>query len=80
MFGLQKYLNKIYNVKWFFLPCDLKKLEEMFFVSFKEERNYYMIDEIHYSYIDILLALENMDFELLKCGEDVKIKILKLSI
>ena len=78
MFGFQKYLDKLFQIKWYCLPCDLLKLEKQLYVEFKSENNYFLIETIHYSCIDILIGLETIDFELIKKGDDIKLKILKI--
>ena len=78
MFGLQKYIYLIDKIKWYF-PSQLKdELEQILYVDFGFDKTHYYIQKVKFSYVDILLGLEDLDFELTKSGEDVMIKILKI--
>ena len=78
MFGLQKYVNKLLEVKWYF-PAHIKdELEKIVYAEFSKEDNHYVLKNILYSFVDILLALEGLDFDLVKKGDDVEIRILKI--
>ena len=57
MFGFQKYLDQIYQIKWYFDAKDLEDIEHMLYVKFKSETDYFLIDRILYTYVDILLGL-----------------------
>ena len=78
MFGFQKYLDQIYQIKWYFNASDLTDIEQLLYVTFKSQNDYYLLDRIHYTYIDILLGLEEMEFEFTKQTDDLKLKILKI--
>lgn len=78
MFGFQSYTDKLYKIKWYCLPSDLLKIETTLYVQFKQENNYFLIEKIHYSPLDILFGLEQFNFELTKNGDDIEIKILKI--
>ena len=78
MFGFQKYLDQIYQIKWYFDAKDIEDIEHMLYVKFKSENDYYLLDTIHYTYIDILLGLEEMEFQFSKQTDDLKLKILKI--
>ena len=78
MFGLQKYLNKLYEIKWYFKKSDWSDLESLLFVEFQPKEDYYVITNVKYTYVDILLALEDMDFTLKKEKNEYKIMILKI--
>ena len=78
MFGLQKYINKMLEVKWYF-PDKLKnELEQIVYAEFTKQEDHYILKNIMYSFVDILLALEDMDFELIKNNNDIEIRISKL--
>ena len=78
MFGLQKYINKMLEVKWFF-PSHLKdELEQIVYAEFVKQEDHYILKNILYSFVDILLALEDLDFELIKNEDDIEIRISKL--
>ena len=76
MFGFQKYLDKLYKIKWKINPDDLSNIQEILLVQFKKLQNYYMIDEIGYSYLDILIGLEDIDFNMTKKDDEIIIEIL----
>ena len=76
MFGFQKYLEKLYNLKLYFDASVLSSLEELFCVKFKQENDYYLISEVYYSYIDILLGLEKLDFIMNKKDDEVIVHVL----
>ena len=78
MFGLQKYLDQIYQIKWYFNESDLKDIESILFVKFKSENDYFLLDTILYTYVDILLGLEEMEFEFSKQNNDLRLKIIKI--
>ena len=78
MFGLHKYLDKIYDIKWIMKDNESKILEELMYVKFIKQNGYFLIKEIHYTYIDILLALEGIDFEINKKNNEVELKIIKI--
>ena len=81
MLGLLKYTNKLFDIKWIFSENDKSELEDLLYVEFNEkhpQNNYFCIKNIHYTYIDILLGLEELDFILTKKGDDVRLEITKI--
>ena len=78
MFGLQKYLDKLYSIQWNFNKNNLHDIEQILYVKFKPENDYFLLDEILYTYVDILLGLEDIEFEFLKKGNDLILKINKI--
>ena len=78
MLGFNKYLNKLYELKWEFNEDDKNILEEILLVEFDKKNNIYIIKNVIYTYIDILLGLEELDFTLTKSGEDCVIKIIDI--
>lgn len=78
MFGLHKYVDRLFKIQWYFDPKQQQTLEDTLFITFKQQNDYFLIESIHYTFIDILLALERMDFELIKQSNDLKIKINKI--
>ena len=78
MLQLHSYINKIYNIQWYFNSSQKKDLERLLFVKFEKQNDYYLIKTIEYTYIDILCALREMDFELSKINDVLKLKILKM--
>ena len=78
MLQLHSYLNKLYKIQWYFNEKDKLDLESLLFVKFKQVNDYYLINNVQYTYIDILLGLEDMNFEIIKTDKEVKLKILKI--
>ena len=76
MFGLNKYANKIFEIKWIFNPDKIEDLEKLLMVQFEDRNSHFVIDEIGYTYIDILNGLEKLDFVLSKNGSEIMIKII----
>ena len=78
MFSLHKYLDKIYQIKWFMTEEQKNTLENNLFVVFECENDHFIIKEIHYTYMDILLGLEKIDFYLEKVGDNLCMNILNV--
>ena len=78
MLQLHSYLNKLYEIKWYFDEKDLSDLQTLLFVRFERNEDHFKIKSVQYTYADILLGLEGMNFELNKNNNEVKIKILKI--
>lgn len=78
MFGLQKYAQKLYDIKWKFDETKLDDIEHMLYVKFKKENDYFMLETILYTYVDILLGLEDCDFDFIKQNDDYILKINKI--
>jgi hypothetical protein len=78
MFGLHKYLDKLFKIKWYFEKKDQPILEEILLVEFKENDDNFLVEKVHYTYVDILLGLEEFDFTITKKDEDIKLKINKI--
>ena len=64
MFALNKYMNKLYKVKWEFDPSKKSELEELLVVEFEQDGDskYFKIKTVEYTYFDILIGLENLDW------------------
>lgn len=75
MFGLQSYIEKIYDIQWYFKDIDKIQLQQYLNVSFKKENDYYVVDDIIYSPFDIVNALNDIDFTFIKTGQVLKLKI-----
>ena len=78
MLGFQKYSTKLFQVKWYFKPELKPKIQEALLVDFKQCDDYYKLDEIFYTYIDVLEGLEDMDFIIEKKGDNISLTILKI--
>ena len=77
MFGLNKYINKISQIKWKFNDSEKKDLEELFCVEFKKDNEgFYRIEKIIYTYVDIVSGLEEVDFRLVKTQDNFVLTIL----
>ena len=76
MFALNSYLDKLYQIQWKFNIEKLEELEELLFVEFKQnDKGYFVIKTIHYSAIDILQGLEEIDFVLSKVQNEIIIEL-----
>ena len=75
MLGLNKYINKLTEVKWEFDDKDKQLYEDAFLVKFEKKDKYYYIKTIEYTYVDILTGLEELSFTLIKKDNEVKIKM-----
>ena len=78
MLQLHSYINKIHKIQWYFNDKDKRDLESLLFVKFEKENDYYKIKTIEYTYIDILLGIEEMEFEFSKQNNEIKLRILKI--
>ena len=78
MLQLHSYLDRINEIKWYFNDMYRRDLESLLFVEFERIENYYVIKKVKYTYIDILLALEEMDFEIIKTNKEIRLKILNI--
>ena len=78
MFGLTKYLDKIYQIKWYFEPTCLNDMEGLLFCKFTrdEDNDYYTLQSIHYTYVDILFGMEELNFTFSKNNDDYIIRVL----
>ena len=76
MFTIHTYLNKLYDIQWYFHDNDKNELEHILYVGFEKVDDHYKIKQVHYTYVDILLGLEHIDFELIKTKNAIKIKML----
>ena len=76
MFALNKYLEKLYEIKWKFSADKQKNLEELLFVEFQQKENgYFVINKIIYTAIDILLGLEELDLVITKVKNEIILEL-----
>ena len=76
MFALNKYLNKLYEIKWKFNPDMLKDYEDLLFVTFEQKQEgYFVIQSILYTYVDILQGLEELNFVISKVENEIILEI-----
>ena len=74
MFGLSPYIDKIFEIEWQFPAKDKKDLESLLFVEFEETpQKTFKIINVKYTYVDILLGLEELDFQFIKNKDNYKI-------
>ena len=79
MFGFHKYLDKLYDVQWIFDEQHKNDLEDLMFVEFEPiQDNKFCVKKIRYTYVDLLLGLEELDFEIKKTQDTITLKILNL--
>lgn len=77
MFGTEKYRKRIHEIKWYINDGDINDIQDLLFVEFKRVNNeYYLIDKIHFTYVDILCGMEELEFDITKRNKEYKIKIL----
>ena len=76
MFALNNYLDKLYKVKWKFNKDMKNDLEDLLFVTFKTDGDYFTLDTIKYTVVDLLLGLEELDFKLTKNESEMILQIL----
>lgn len=72
------FLNKLYEIKWKITQSQADILASKFYVEFKQENDYYMIDKILYTFVDILIGLFDIDFELIQQNGEMTVNILKM--
>lgn len=78
MLGFQKYLNKLYDVHWIFDEQHKKDLEDLMFVEFEQKDGYFCVKKFKYTYVDLLLGLEELDFKIKKTQDTITLKIINL--
>ena len=78
MFGVQKYFNMLVDSKWYFDENEKTDIEDLLYVDFKKEQDYFKLKKIRYTVMDILLAIEDMYLQITKNNNEIKIKILKI--
>jgi hypothetical protein len=76
MFGLQKYMDKLNDIEWYFPDDWLQSLEEIMYVEFEKCNDHYRLIKIKYTYVDLLLGLEEMDFNIKKINDKISLTIL----
>ena len=70
MFGITTHLEKIYKIKWKFDEKFVESLEKDLYVEFEKRDDYFQIKKVLYSYIDILLGLEDINFTFTKKDDE----------
>ena len=77
MFALNKYLEKLYEVKWKFSADKQKNLEDLLFVEFEQKDDgYFVINKIIYTAIDILVGLEDLDLVISKVKNNITLELI----
>ena len=77
MFGLNKYVTKLHNIKWKFNPDLQKDYEDLLFVTFEEKQGYFFIQSILYTYVDILQGMEELNFVISKVENEITLEIVE---
>ena len=76
MFGFNNYIDKIFEIEWSFPAKDKADLESLLFVEFeKTPQKTYKIINVKYTYVDILLGLEELNFKFEKMNDKYMIVI-----
>ena len=75
MFAIHSYMEKIYDIQWYFNENDKSYLEGFLHVTFERENDYYVISDILYSALDIIIALNDLNFEFKKMEQIYKVII-----
>ena len=78
MLQLYSHIHKVHKIQWYFNDSDLNDLESLLYVKFEKLNDYYVIKSVDFTYLDILCALEDLNFELTKIKDVMKLKILKM--
>ena len=78
MFGLHKYIGLIPKIKWIFEPEQQEVLQDVLLVDFKHYDGYYQIEKIHYSFMDIVMGMEDIDFNLKWRQDNIEIEIINI--
>lgn len=63
-----------YKIRWFFDESNKIKLEELLSVNFIQVNHYYVLDS-NYTYIELLLGLNELDLKMTKNKNNVEIII-----
>ena len=76
MFGLNKYIDKMYEIEWEFKQSEKQDLEALLFVEFEPTLDKtFKIKTIKYTYVDVLIGLEELDFKFTKNNDKYTIQI-----
>ena len=77
MFGLNRYVDKLFEIKWKFDSEKRELYEDLFFVEFEDTGDgYFKLKTVVYTYMDILSGLEEVDFVLSKNNGKITMEIL----
>ena len=72
-------MDRFSHIQWDIQDSDVETLEHKLYVQFKKHTDgFYRISDISYTYIDILIGLEDVDMTLVKRGDLIRIKICKI--
>ena len=75
MFSLMSYTDKVYEIKWYIDDKLVDELEQLMYVKFKKENEYYLLEEVFYTYSDILTGLINFNFVFVKKADHYSLRI-----
>ena len=78
MLNIANSIDRLMKVKWI-IPDEskVKDLEALLNVEFeKSNEKYYLIKNINYTALDVIFGLDELDFAVVKRGEEITVKIL----
>lgn len=75
MFGFTSYISKLHQIEWHFPNHMLDAIGQDLFVTFTAYDDHFKINEVLYSYIDILMGLEGYNFTINKIQDVMTITI-----
>ena len=78
MFTLHQQFEKLYTIQWYFPENKKEEMEQKLYVVFKQENDYFLLQEVLYAYLDIVTGMDGVDFTAEKIGDTMKIKILNI--
>ena len=76
MFALAKYRDRLFEMKWIFAESRQTEMEEVLQVEFAQDGEYFKITAVDYTYFDVLAGLEELDFALVKRGDECILRVL----
>ena len=59
----------MFELEWVFDEAKQNYMEELLQAEFENNGDYFKIKAVHYTYFDVLLGLEDLDFVLSKRGD-----------
>ena len=78
MFTLHQHFEKLYKIQWYFPLEKKEEMEKRLYVVFKQENDYFLLQEVLYAYMDIVTGMDGIDFICEKKGDTMKIRILNI--
>ena len=78
MFSLHQQFEQLYNIEWYFPEDKLSDVEQRLYVTFRKDHDHYKLQEVKYTYLDIVTGLKDVDVEFVKKGNRMKITLLNI--